>query len=68
MEFNTNEAVYQKLEATCRITGISVYALRRGCRDGSIPHVVRAGKYLVNVPALLRMLEDESKAGGRIGA
>ena len=40
----------------CKPTGLSQYFLRRGCRDGSVPHVMSGTVYLVNVPALLRKL------------
>ncbi len=61
-------APYQKLEAACLMTGMSVYSLRRGCKDGSVPHVMRNGKYYINVPELLRQLNEESKSGGRASA
>lgn len=66
-QFNES-ATFQKLEAACRITGLSTYSLRKGCKDGSIPCVKRAGKYLVNVPALLRQLEEESVRGKQASA
>ena len=44
-------APFLKIGAASKATGLSQYFLRRGCRDGSVPHV-----YLVNVPALLRKL------------
>ena len=61
-------APFQRINAACEITGISRYALRAGCKDGSVPHIIRNGVYFINVPALLRQLEEESKTGGRIGA
>lgn len=45
---------FQKIPAASRATGLSQYFLRRGCRDGSIPHIMSGTVYLVNVPALLR--------------
>ncbi len=53
-------------EASCA-TGLSQHYLRKGCKDGSVPHVMSGNVYLVNVPALLRKLnadwsvEDEQK-------
>ena len=44
-------------EVSCR-TGISEFALRRGLRAGSIPHIRVGRDYLINVPALLRLLES----------
>lgn len=39
-----------------KATGLSQYYLRRGCRDGSVPHVMSGNKYLINLPALLKQL------------
>lgn len=54
------ETPFQKIPDACRTTGLSQYWLRRGVRDGSIPHVTVGVppncKYYVNVPALLEQL------------
>lgn len=47
---------FLKIGAASKVTGLSQYYLRRGCRDGSVPHVMSGTVYLVNVPALLRKL------------
>lgn len=45
-----------KIEDASEATGLSQFYLRRGCKDGSIPHI-KAGKvYMINVPALLDKL------------
>lgn len=49
-------APFLKIGAASKDTGLSQYFLRRGCRDGSVPHVMSGTVYLVNVPALLRKL------------
>lgn len=51
---------FMTLKETCQHTGLSVYSLRQGVKDGTIPHVVRGGKYLVNVPMLLERMNQES--------
>ena len=48
-------------EASCA-TGLSQHYLRKGCRDGSVPHVMSGTVYLVNVPALLRKLNADGGA------
>lgn len=53
---------FQKLPDACKTTGLSVYYLRKGCRDGSIPHVRSGTTYFVNVPALLKKLGAEGDA------
>ena len=47
---------FQKIPEASKSTGLSMYFLRRGCWDGSIPHVKSGGTYYINVPALLRSL------------
>ena len=51
---------FQKISEACETTGLSQYFLRRGCRDGTVPHVRSGRTYLVNVPALLRQLGASS--------
>ena len=53
---------FQKIPEACKTTGLSQYYLRKGCKDGSIPHVRPGQTYYVNVPELLEKL----KAGGTI--
>lgn len=53
----TPSAPFQKIADACRITGLSQYFLRNGCKDGSIPHIKSGGTYYINVPALLKKLE-----------
>ncbi len=49
----TNTAPYQKFAQASKTTGLSQYFLRKGCKDGSIPHIRSGTTYYVNVPALL---------------
>lgn len=55
-------APFQKIPDACRTTGLSQYFLRRGCRDGSIPHVKSGPTYYVNIPALLEQLGVPAQA------
>ena len=57
-----NNVPFMKIRDACRVTGISQYALRNGCKDGSVPCIRSGSVYLVNVPALLRKLNAESEA------
>lgn len=69
MQITRNEGAtpFMKIGAASKATGLSQYYLRRGCRDGSVPHVMSGTVYLVNVPALLRKLgvEEGGVAGVR---
>lgn len=47
---------FLKIGDAVRATGLSAYYLRRGCRNGTIPHIMSGTVYLVNVPALLKQL------------
>lgn len=51
---------YQKIHEACKTTGLSQYFLRKGCKDGTIPHIKSGPTYLRNVPALLAKLEGET--------
>lgn len=51
---------FMKLKNASKFTGLSVYFLRKGCRDGSIPHITSGTTYLINLPALLRQLDEQS--------
>lgn len=64
---------FQKIPKACKTTGLSMFYLRKGCKDGSIPHIVSGGSgggtYYINVPALLKQLgvydqEGDTTANG----
>lgn len=48
---------FMKIKDAARVTGLSMYYLRNGCKDGSVPHVMSGTVYLVNVPRLLEKLD-----------
>ena len=56
-----NTVPFQKIPDACRTTGLSMFFLRNGCRDGSVPHIKSGNTYFINVPALLRKLDAETK-------
>lgn len=49
---------FQKIPEACKTTGLSQYFLRKGCKDGTIPHVRSGTVYYINVPALLDKLKE----------
>lgn len=64
------ETPFQKISEACKTTGLSQYFLRKGCKDGSVPHVKSGPTYYVNVPALLEQMgvpsqTEASAAPGR---
>lgn len=58
---------FQKICDAATTTGLSQFFLRRGCRDGSVPHVKSGGTYYINVPALLRKLGADGGADAEVG-
>ena len=51
---------FQTIADATRTTGLSQYFIRRGCKDGSIPHVKSGSKFLVNIPLLLEAMDRQS--------
>ena len=62
----TRDAPFKSIPETCFVTGIGQGTIRKGCKEGKVPHIRRGAKYLVNVPAYLEMLNEESKKGAVI--
>lgn len=60
---STNGAPFQKIVDACKTTGLSQYYLRRGCKNGTVPHIRSGTVYLVNVPALLQKLGADGGDG-----
>ena len=53
---------FQKIPEACKTTGLSQFYLRRGCKDGTIPHIKSGQTYYINVPLLLDKLSREAAA------
>lgn len=60
---------FMKIKDAARVTGLSMYYLRNGCKDGTVPHVKSGTVYLVNVPRLLEKLDalGTTLPGGKSG-
>ena len=59
------ETPFQKIPQACKTTGLSQYFLRKGCKDGSIPHIKSGPTNYIDVPALLEKLGSEAASVGR---
>ena len=59
---------FQKIAEACRTTGLSQYFLRRGYKDGTIPHIKSGSTYYINVPELLGQLNEDGTAATKHGA
>ena len=55
---------YQKIPEASKTTGLSQYFLRKGCREGTVPHIKSGTVYMIDVPALLQKLGQQSQMAG----
>lgn len=60
-----NSTPFMKIKEAVKVTGLSAYFLRAGCRDGSVPCIKSGTTFYVNVPALLEELNRESTQQGK---
>lgn len=60
-DFSQQGPPFQKIPDACKTTGLSMYYLRNGCKDGTVPHVMSGSTYMINVPALLSKLSGEAQ-------
>ena len=62
-----DKAPFQSIKEACDSTGLSQFFLRQGVRAGAIPHIRCGKKILVNVPALVELLDKQSRMETREG-
>ena len=43
------------------VTGLSQKFIRDGIKSGLVPHVLAGNKYIINIPALIEVIDAESK-------
>ena len=55
---------FQTIEQACKTTGLSMYYLRRGCWDGTVPHVKSGRVYYIPEPAQLPAKVTNIRAAG----
>ena len=51
-----SNAPFLRIKDACKVTGLSAYFLRSGCKNGTVPHIMSGTTYFINIPALLRQL------------
>ena len=56
---HTTGTLFLKIKEACAATGLSMYYLRKGCREGTVPHVKSGPVYYINIEKLKQM--EESK-------
>lgn len=47
---------FMKIKDASRVTGLSMYYLRNGCKDGTVPCIKSGTVYFINVPKLMERL------------
>ena len=47
---------FMKIKEASQVTGLSMYYLRNGCKDGTVPCIKSGTVYFINVPRLLEKL------------
>lgn len=62
-----NGKPFQGIRETANTTGFSQFFLRNGVRNGNIPHIRCGEKILVNVPAFLALMDEQSKKSAEAG-
>lgn len=59
-------SVYLKINEANKVTGLSKYYLRNGCKEGTIPHIKVGKVYYINVPAFLEAIKPSVKNGKEV--
>lgn len=52
---------FQTIKNAAHITGLSQYFLRKGCVEGTIPHIRLGNKYMINMPLMLQRINEQSE-------
>lgn len=47
---------YKNILEASAISGLSQSYLRKGCKNGTVPHICIGTKYMINIPALFDQL------------
>ena len=60
---------YQSIKAAGAVVNLPQHVLRRGCRNGKVPHIRRNGRIYIDMVALLDKLDtnDVGKPSGKKG-
>lgn len=54
------KAPYQTISGAARITGLSQYYIRTGCKSGTVPHIKCGDEYRICMPQFLAQLEEQA--------
>lgn len=56
----TEKKLFMRISDACRYTGLSKFYLRKGCKEGTIPHIKSGDTYYINIDKLLQQLSAGS--------
>ena len=56
---------FQPIKGAVKITGLSEHFIRQGVANGTVAHIRSGNKIMINIPALLSVLDEESRSNGR---
>lgn len=62
-----NYVPFQSIEQACKTTGLSQYYLRKGCKEGTVPHRKSGKKYYIDINALLSQGVTEAPEASKSG-
>ena len=54
------KAPYQSISGAARLTGLSQYYIRKGCKSGTVPHIKCGDDYRICMPQFLAQLEEKA--------
>lgn len=57
-----NTAPFQTIPQASKTTGLSQFYFRKGCKEGTVPHVLSGTTYYIDVPTLLERLRAQTAA------
>ena len=60
------DSPFQPISGAAYITGLSRGFIRRGCKNGSIPHIMAGKDYRINMKVWLEQLDAQSMKGSEI--
>ena len=49
-------APFQSIPNASRITGLSIYYLRKGCKEGTVPFIMCGTEYRIIIPKLMEQM------------
>ena len=55
------ERIYMSIPETARTTGLCACFIRKLVKEGKAPYIKAGKKFLINVPAMLDRLNNESR-------